>query len=136
MCHNSLELNVLTIRLQINRPMDQKEQEILKLLEVDVKAFREALKETTSDIVAQGFSKFPILIAHEAEITIADKIIDKDVFSSQFNFSATTLEALVDHGVIPQDKRSSFEHQMKQSKDAVCILLIHPEVMKFVFSPL
>ena len=116
--------------------METKEEEILKLLEGDIKTLKDALKETITEIVKQGYSNFPILIAHTQEITIADKIIDKEMFNTSFYFSASTLEALVEKGVILPEKQTAFEQQMTAAGNAACILLLHPDSMKFVFSPL
>ena len=116
--------------------MDTKEQEILAGLEGDIKLVKEPLKETITEIIKQGFSNFPIVIAHQVEIDIADKVIDKSLFNTAFHFSASTLEVMVAKGIIMEDKKSAMQAKMKEGKDAACILLLHPEVMKFVFYPL
>ncbi len=114
----------------------EKEQEVLKVLELDVKSFKKELKEVVDTIVNEGFSKFPMLIAHKEDIALAQKVLDKDTFNSSFSFSASTLEELVSKGIVMKDKEEAFKEQIKTNKDKSCVLLIHPEVMKFIFTSL
>ncbi len=116
--------------------MEVKEQEILSTLEGDVKLVKDAIKETLTEIIKQGFSNYPIFIAHQQAIAIADKVIDKEVFNTSFHFSASTLEVMVAKGIIVEEKKEAMEAKLNEAKDAVCILLLHPDVMKFVFYPL
>ena len=96
----------------------EKEQEVLKVLELDVKSFKKELKEVVDTIVNEG------------------KVLDKDTFNSSFSFSASTLEELVSKGIVMKDKEEAFKEQIKTNKDKSCVLLIHPEVMKFIFTSL
>lgn len=116
--------------------MENQEQEILSTLEGDIKTLKEPLKETITEIVSQGYSNYPILIAHIEDMNFADKIIDKSLFNTAFHFSASTLEAMLSKGIILEDRREAFEEKIKASEGSACILLLHPEVMKFVFFPL
>ena len=114
----------------------EKEQEVLKVLELDVKTFKKELKEVVDTIVKEGFSKFPMLIAHKEDIAIAQKVLDKELFNSNFSFSASTVEELVSKGVILKEKEAAFKEQIIANSEKNCVLLIHPEVMKFIFTSL
>lgn len=116
--------------------MEAKEQQILSTLEGDVKVLKDALKDTITEIIKQGFSNYPILIAHIEDLKIADKVIDKEMFNTTFHFSATILEVMVKKGIIKKEAEDAMKQKITESKDAACILLLHPEVMKFVFYPL
>lgn len=116
--------------------MDEKEQAILGALEADIKVLKDPLKETITEIIKQGFSDFPILLAHMDEIQIADKVIDKEMFNTTFNFSATILEVLVKKGIVKEEAEESMKNKIREAKDSACILLVHPDVMRFVFYPL
>ncbi|MBT8326579.1 MAG: hypothetical protein KJP21_02580 [Bacteroidia bacterium] len=116
--------------------MEDKEKEVLKVLELDVTNFKKELKEVVDTIVNEGFSKFPMLIAHKEDIALAQKVLDKELFNSSFSFSASTLEELVSKGVILKEKEEAFKEQIETNKDKNCVLLIHPEVMKFIFTSL
>lgn len=116
--------------------IDPKETEILRKLELDVKAFADQLKETRDAIVAGGYSEYPVLIAHYEEIGIAQKVIDKELFTSNFHYSASTLEELVQRKIVMEERKEGLEKAIKSKTDSACILLLHPEVMKFIFTPL
>jgi len=120
----------------MNGEIDPREKEVLNMLEQDVKVLKAELKETIDDIVKQGYSQFPILVTHLQDIDIAEKIIDKDLYHTHFSFSATTLEQMVERGIIVPAKKAAFELQYKANKGNYCVLMLHPEVMKFVFTPL
>ena len=115
--------------------INPKEKEVLVMLDQDVKVLKAELKETIDDIIKEGFSHYPILITHLQEIEIAERIIDKDLYQTHFHFSATTLEQMVERGVITKDKEAAFKKQYDANKGSYCVLMLHPEVMKFVFTP-
>jgi len=115
--------------------IQENEKEILINLEGDLKALNSELNETVKAIVDGGYSKFPVILAHEEDIAIAQKVIDKNVHNSTFNFSASTLEEMVARKIILEDKRKDFETKMKSNADSFCILLVHPDSMRFIFMP-
>ena len=114
--------------------INEKEKEILHNVEADIKTLKKELNETVKAIVDGGYSKFPILLAHEEDIAIAQKVIDKVDYQSHFNFSASTLEEMVSRKIILENKRSDFERRYKANSDSFCVLLVHPDSMKFIFS--
>ena len=119
-----------------NNGLNSEETTALKSLEEDLKTMGSALKETADSIVEGKYSSFPVLIAHVSDIVIGDKILDREEHQTAYHFSASTLEDLVEKGVILSDKKSMFEQQFSADKNTYCILLIHPEVMRFIFTPL
>ena len=110
-----------------------KEQEILKVLELDVTNFKKELKDVVVTIVKEGYSDYPVLIAHKEDIALAQKVLDKNLYNSSFSFSASTVEELVSKGVILKEKEDSFKEKVKTNGEMACVLLLHPEVMKFIF---
>lgn len=115
--------------------MKSNETELLTQLEQDIKALKKELNETVKAIVDGGYSEFPILLAHADDLTIAQRVIERDIYQTHFHFSASTLEELVSRKIILEEKHLDFEKQMKANKESFCILLVHPDSMKFVFSP-
>ena len=111
-----------------------KEEQILSDLEADIKTLKQELNETVKAIVDGGYSKFPILLAHSENIAIAQKVIDKNEYQTHFSFSASTMEEMVARKIILDDKKSDFERRYKSNADKFCILLVHPESMKFIFA--
>jgi hypothetical protein len=110
------------------------EQELLQSLDGDMKMLEKELNETVKAIVDGGYSKFPILLAHEKEIAIAQKVIDRKEYKTSFSFSASTMEELVARNIILDDKKDAFEKQFLAQSDSFCILLVHKESMRFIFS--
>ena len=113
--------------------ISEQEKEILYNLEADVKSLKKELNETVKAIVDGGYSKFPILLAHTDDIAIAQKVIDKQEYQTHFSFSASTMEEMVTREVILPDKKTEFEQQFQINSNKFCILLVHPESMKFIF---
>jgi hypothetical protein len=116
--------------------MDEREKVLLQNLEKDLKQLAEPLDEIVTSIVSQGYSQFPILIVHTEDLNIADKVIDRYEYDSNFHFSASTLEVLVSKGVILKDRQDSLKDQLRKKPGYVCILLLLPSIMKIIFSPL
>lgn len=110
------------------------EQELLQSLDGDMKILKKEFNETVKAIVDGGYSKYPILLAHEEEIAIAQKVIDRKEYKTSFSFSASTMEELVARNIILDDKKDAFEKQFLAQSDSFCILLVHQESMRFIFS--
>jgi hypothetical protein len=121
--------------LEMQHDVTEKEKEVLKLLQNDLKALKEELKDTADTIIGEGYSKFPILIAHVQNLKIAEKIIDSGEHQSAYHFSASTLEDLVENGVVLEERKSDFEKQIQSNKGKYCVLLLHPDIMRFIFTP-
>lgn len=120
----------------MSRTIDEKATEILKILELDLKAFKSELNEVVKAIVEGGYSKYPVLIAHQDEIAVAQKVLDKEMFNSNFTFSASTLEELVAKKVVLQERKQTLEKEIESRSNECLILLLHKEVMRFIFTPI
>lgn len=118
----------------MSNQMEISEQQILSNLEADIKVLKKELNETLKAIVDGGYSKYPILLAHEENIAIAQKVIDRKDHQTHFHISASTMEEMVARKIIMEDKASDFERRFKANLDKFCVLLVHPESMKFVFA--
>jgi hypothetical protein len=113
---------------------EEQEKELLAQLEGDVKILSAELAETVKAIVDGGYSKFPILIAHIEDIAIAQKVVDKNESQSYYSFSASTMEELITRKIILEDRKDDFEKEFLAHSEDYCILLLHPETMKFIFA--
>ena len=65
--------------------MDNEMTVNLELLKDDLAFYNDMLKEVSADILREGFSKYPIFIAHQEPIKIGDMIIDATEFTRSFN---------------------------------------------------
>lgn len=129
-----MQTNIAGIEIDMTEQINPKEQEILSNLEADIRTIKKELDETIKAIVDGGYSKFPILLAHEENIAIAQKVIDKKDYHTHFNFSASTMEEMVARKIILDERKADFERRFKTNADKFCVLLVHPESMKFVFA--
>lgn len=119
--------------MYMNQTINQKEQALLASLDEDIKVLSKELNETVKAIVDGKYSKFPILLAHQEDIAIAQKVIDKKEYQTSFHFSASTLEELVARKIIMEDKKEAFQHQFTAHSGSFCILLVHLDSMRFIF---
>ena len=118
----------------MDNSISEKEKEILYNLESDIKVLKKEVNETVKAVVDGGYSKFPIVLAHTEDIAIAQKVIDKNEHQTHFSFSASTLEEMVSRRVVLKEKEAEFKQQFAVNADKFCVLLVHPDSMKFVFS--
>jgi hypothetical protein len=118
----------------MDNSISEKEKEILYNLESDIKVLKKELNETVKAIVDGGYSKFPVIIAHADEIAIAQKVIDRSDHQTHFHFSASTLEEMVTREIVVKEREADFKQQFQGNSDKFCVLLVHPESMKFIFS--
>jgi len=117
----------------MEQTINTKEQELLHSLDSDISGLKKELNETIKAIIEGGYSKYPILLAHEQNLPIAQKVIDKTDYHTHFNFSASTMEELIARKIISDDKKEAFKEQFIAHTDSFCILLVHPASLRFIF---
>lgn len=123
----------------LNQP-EGKEQEGKKKspllsLEKDLDFFSESIKEVAVEIMVEGISATPIFIAHQHDVNIGEKILDKDELNAQWTIHASTLEEFVEKGIIHPDKKAQFLKSYKKPEDFMCVFVIVPEGANFVYYP-
>ncbi len=112
----------------------QEEKEFLYNLESDVKLLQKELSEIVKAIVDGGYSKFPVVLAHPEKLAIAQQVIDKDEYHTNYNYSASTLEELTARSIVVKEREEDFKKQFLIHTDKYCVLLVHPQIMKFIFT--
>jgi hypothetical protein len=115
--------------------MDNELNVNLELLKDDIAFYNDMLKEVSADILAEGFSKFPIFIAHQEPIKLGEMIIDASEVQRSFNISATILEDLMEKNVVTKTREQSFKDAYKDPRKFMCILLVTDKGANFVFVP-
>lgn len=115
--------------------MDQDLTVNLELLKDDLAFYNDMLKEVSSDILTEGFSKYPVFIAHQEPVKLGDLIIDASEYQRSFNISATVLEELVEKQVITKDREEQFKQAFKDPAQSMCVLLVTDKGANFVFVP-
>jgi hypothetical protein len=114
------------------------EEEFNKLiasLNVDLKIYDEMIKEVSSDMIAGGFTKFPIFIATEQEIKMGELILEKDEHAASFSIYATTLEEMVHQKIILENKKEEFVNVYKDANKFMCVMLLTTTIASYVFIP-
>lgn len=110
-------------------------KEILNSLKEDIIFYNKYIKEVASEILDGNFSDFPVFIAHQHEVNLGECILDKDDFNRQWSIHATTLEELIENGIIEDDKAPAFKDVYKDPRKNICIFLITELGGNFVFMP-
>ncbi|MBY0244020.1 MAG: hypothetical protein K2Q03_01055 [Sphingobacteriaceae bacterium] len=104
-------------------------------LEKDLKLYTDAIKEVSTDIIAEGLSQIPIFIAHQHEISIGEVILNRDELNTSWTIHVSTLEEFISKGIIHPDKKENFVKNYKNPQKFMCIFVVVPEGANFVFYP-
>ena len=116
--------------------MLNKEWEVqLQQLRAELILMKESIKETSDDIIKEGFSHFPIFIAHQDPIKFGEVILDKEDMATHWSVSASTLEQFIEKGLIKKDREDFFRESYKDPKEFICMFVIHQTQAQFVFIP-
>jgi hypothetical protein len=108
---------------------------VLDALKEDLKFYNDLVKEVAVDIVAEGFSRYPVFIATEHEVKIGNLVFDKLEYARDFNIYASTLEELTEHKLIMPNKKEEFIKTFKDPRKFMCVLLLTSETASFIFVP-
>jgi hypothetical protein len=96
---------------------------------------KESIKETAMDIIKEGFSEYPIFIAHQDPIKIGEVILDKEDMATVWSISASTIEEFNQKNLIPEEKKPYFITNFKNPKEQFCLFVISKNSARFVFVP-
>ncbi|WP_270089268.1 hypothetical protein [Sphingobacterium sp. SYP-B4668] len=107
----------------------------LKSLKKDLDFYAESIKEVSAEMVAEGYTLFPIFIAHQHEVSVGEVMLDKKELGTSWTVNASSLEEFVDRGLIKDDRKAYFERTYKKSEDYMCLFVVVPEGANFVFYP-
>lgn len=115
--------------------IDKEWEMMLEQLRGELILLKESIKETAVDIIKEGFSKYPIFIAHQEEVKIGEVILDKADIATTWSISASTMEEFEDRGLITSDKKTTFVSNYKDPKKFICLFVIYRTSANFVFVP-
>lgn len=114
---------------------DSSQPSPLQSLKVDLDFYSDSIKEISGEMVAEGYTLYPIFVAHQHEVNIGEVILDRDELDTKWTINASSLEEFVDKNVIQKDRRAYFEKHFKKSSDFMCLFVVVPEGANFVFYP-
>ncbi len=107
----------------------------LNSLRLDLNLFKDAIKEVSEDIIKDGFSEYPIFIAHQAEVKLGEVILDREELGINFTIQASTIEEFVNRNIIKPGNAAKFKEAFKDPSKFCCIFLITEYGGQFVFVP-
>lgn|GEM_PF-117785 len=107
----------------------------LQTLRLDLNFYRDSIKEVSDEIIAEGYSQYPIFIAHQETVTLGEVIIDREELGTNFTIQATTLEDLVKKNIVLPANVERFKQAFKNPKEQCCLFLVSSHGAQFVFVP-
>lgn len=107
--------------------------EQLFLIEKELKQYLPILKETTTSILDNEISKYPIYVVHKEDVKVGINIIDRNTTTANWSIEASTLEEFVVKNLIHQPKVEDFRKTYKNPEDFVCFFLISEMGAQFIF---
>ncbi len=114
---------------------DQANPSPLKSLKLDLDFYKESIKEVSTEMMAEGYTLYPIFIAHQHEVSVGEILLDRNELNTQWTIQVSSLEEFVDRGLIKEERRDHFVKNFKPANDYMCLFVIVPEGANFVFYP-
>ena len=110
-------------------------KKLLELLREDLLFYNDMIKEVSNDMIKEGFTKYPVFIAHQHEVKVGEPILLIQDYARDFNINASTLEELVERKLVLPERESDFKANYKNPKEFICILLITVIGAHFIYVP-
>ncbi|HLS95125.1 hypothetical protein [Sphingobacterium allocomposti] len=107
----------------------------LQSLKVDLDFYKESIKEVSIDMVAEGYTLYPIFIAHQHEVSIGEPILRHEELNTRWSIHASSLEEFVERGLIKEERKNYFIKTYKPADEYMCLFVVVPEGANFVFYP-
>ncbi|TJZ60451.1 hypothetical protein FAZ15_10635 [Sphingobacterium olei] len=123
-----------------NQPSDEDgqssaESSPLQSLKVDLDFYSDSIKEVSTEMIIEGYTLYPIFIAHQHEVRIGEVLLDKSDLGTNWSINVSSVEEFVDRGIIKEEKRAYFEKHFKKAENFMCLFVVVPEGANFVFYP-
>lgn len=96
---------------------------------------KESIKETALEVIAEGYSNYPIFIAHQEEVKIGEVILDKADMATVWSISASTYEEFEEKKLLSPEGAKLFKEQFKDPKQFICLFVVFGQSARFVFVP-
>jgi hypothetical protein len=110
-------------------------EKLITALKSDLKIYSEMMKEVAGDIIAEGFSKYPVFLATEHELQMGELILAKEDYAATYNIYASTMEELIEKKLILPDRKTAFMQAYKNPKSFMCVMLITSSTASVAFYP-
>lgn len=107
----------------------------LQSLKIDLDFYSDSIKEVAAEMMAEGYTLYPIFIAHQHEVNVGELLLNKDELNTQWSIQVSSLEEFVDRGLVKEDRKANFIKHFKNANEYMCVFVIVPEGGNFVFYP-
>ncbi|MBE8722137.1 hypothetical protein [Sphingobacterium pedocola] len=107
----------------------------LQSLKVDLDFYSESIKEISAEMILEGYTLYPIFIAHQHEVSIGELLLDRSDLETNWSVNVSSVEEFVERGIIKEEKRAYFEKHFKKAENFMCLFVVVPEGANFVFYP-
>ncbi|TDS13852.1 hypothetical protein [Sphingobacterium paludis] len=114
---------------------DQKAASPLKSLKLDLDFYKESIKEVALEMMTEGYTLYPIFIAHQHEVSVGEMLLDRNELNTQWTIQVSSFEEFVERGLIKEERKEHFTKNYKNANDFMCLFVIVPEGANFVFYP-
>ena len=108
---------------------------LIDSLKKDLEFYNDSIKDVAIEIINSNYSKYPIFVAHQHEVSLGEVILDKDDYQKDWTINATILEDLISNGIVEESKSEEFKKIYKDPHQFICIFLITETGGNFIFSP-
>lgn len=117
--------------------MNQEEvfEKLLESLKKDLAFYSEMIKEVSRDLIKEGFTKYPVFVAHQHEVKLGELILNGPELARDFSINATTLEELIEKRLILMERKTEFLNSYKNPTTHMCVLLITVGGAHFIYVP-
>ncbi len=123
------------IKIYLHDMTEEEFSKILEALKEDLKFYNDMIREVSRDIIANGFSEYPVFIATEHEVKIGELILDMKDYARDFNIYAVTMEELIEKKLILEQNKEEFIRTYKNPKKFMSVLLLTSKAANFIFVP-
>jgi len=107
----------------------------LQSLKFDLDFYSESIKEVSAEMIVEGYTLYPIFIAHQHEVSLGQVLLDKLELGTNWSINVSSVEEFVERGVIKEEKRAYFEKHFKKPENFMCLFVVVPDGANFVFYP-
>lgn len=107
----------------------------LNSLRLDFNLFKDSIKEVSDDIIKEGYSQYPLFVAHQATVKLGEVILDREELGINFTYQASTIEEFIEKKIIKENNVEKFKTAFKDPSKFCCIFLVTEYGGQFVFVP-
>ncbi len=107
----------------------------LGTISADFVKVADKLQEASYLIRKQKDYTYPIFPISKVPLSIGALLIEKGEVDNQWHYYAAYLDALIQYGLIAQDKAAVFQNAYKDPDEFCCLLVVDPDFTSFVYIP-